>query len=163
MSGTASKIVDANLDPSQVRSVILTEHKHLRGLLAQVVTSAEALLAQSSVAHWEKLREDGRILLGRLCNHIELENRILAPALRDTDSYGPLRARTLIEDHAQQRGQLEATLMLLDDPNQPMEGLAQRLLELVADVRADMAHEERDLLDPELLRDSILTTDTFTG
>jgi hypothetical protein len=150
--------------PSQVRRVILTEHRHLRVMLKALEASAEAVLDDASSGHWLEMRVRARDLLSRMSKHIELENAILAPALRDNDPYyGPVRARNLIEEHAAQQGQLEASAMLLDDRCQSLETLARSLIELVATVRADMEEEERLLLNNDLLSDDIVTTDFYSG
>lgn len=150
--------------PSEVRELILLEHRHLRGMLTKLEAAARALHEDPSIVNWCDARERAFTLLGRIRNHMELENAVLARALRDSDPYyGPVRAQRMIEEHASQAGRLEATVMLLEDRKQSPVALAQSLLELAAWIRDDMEEEERTLLDPKLLTDDIVVTDFYAG
>lgn len=152
---------DEELAPSEVRQRILDEHReireHLRGIdqLARQVMSGDA----SRVRLARKMRE----LHAFLMHHLDLEDAILAPALRDTDAFGPVRAEQLVIHHHEQRGMFAAVIGLADDPDSDAQTLARTILQLAEALRADMAHEDRDLLSPELLRDDPLNVDIFTG
>jgi len=76
--------------------------------------------------------------------------------------FGELREQRLLEHHTEQRKQFEDALAELRVGPPSPQGLARRIRELVADVRLDMAHEDKDLLNPELLRDDPINV-SFTG
>ena len=103
-----------DIAPSMVRKRILTEHKVLRGLLATTETLANRILegdAESGV----RLAWQTRELYQTLLRHMDVEDRILAPALQETDAFGKTRAENLLQDHREQRRQLRQALATLDD------------------------------------------------
>lgn len=146
--------------PSDVRTRILAEHAVLRTLYQRIEASARAVLEDerdSAGALHERCLELHRTLL---C-HIELENAVLAPALRDTDAFGPLRADQLLAEHERQRSVLTAILVPSEDRSD--RDLAGDVLALVGELRIDMAYEEQTLLHPNLLRDDPIALDLEAG
>jgi iron-sulfur cluster repair protein YtfE (RIC family) len=150
------------LTPSQVRKRILQEHEELRGVLISVEATAKRVLGGDREAV-QMLRHLCRALHVALSAHLDLEDAVLAPALRDTDAFGPDRADELLEHHAQQRQILHEVLS--QNPADPAGArrMAEAVLELVAVLRADMDHEDKHLLDPRLLKDDPIVVDGFTG
>lgn len=148
------------LRPSDVRARILSEHGVLRSIYAKTEECARRVLDDDPEAH-APLRERCRELYQTLLRHIELENAILAPALHETDAFGPVRARELLREHRRQR---EVLLDALDsnDARSAAE-LARSICSLIAELVADMAHEERALLHPDLLKDDLVTVDGHSG
>ncbi len=160
-----------NLPPSQVCELMLMGHTNIRMLLDRTDDQAREVLAmfvpraelsaltdrgakQTSVERGvHALRDAARQLYNSLSAHIELENRILAPALKQTDAWGPLRADGLLTCHAEQKLALEGALMELDDLAQPPMALAAHVEQLIQGIRNDLENEENNLLCPELLRD----------
>jgi hypothetical protein len=134
--------------PSEIRELILAQHEELR---------AEYAALDSRV-----LRERCGGLYRMLLRHIAVEDTYLAPALRETDGFGPLRADDLEQEHDRQRRLLRYALSSIDETTAGAT-LTQSIPPLLESLRADMAHEERDLLDPDLLKDDSITTDTCTG
>ncbi|MFT3925184.1 MAG: CBS domain-containing protein [Myxococcales bacterium] len=148
-----------NLPPSQVCELMRTEHTNIRTLLdraddhAQEVLSGNASDQRDVERGVHALRDAARQLYTCLSAHIELENRVLAPALKQTDAWGPMRADGLLSCHAEQKRALEGALMELDDLTQPATALASHVEALIQSIRDDLDNEEETLLSPELLRD----------
>ena len=159
--GSAIQWKAEELAPSEVRQRILAEHHHIRMRCHGIDELAQQVLAgdASRVRLARKMHE----LYDFLMHHLDLEDAILAPALRDTDAFGPVRAEQLVTHHQEQRAMFDAILRLTDEPETDAGTLARTILELTQALFADMAHEDRDLLDPELLRDDPLNVDIFTG
>lgn len=140
------------LRPSQIRARILSEHEVLRSIYAKTEVSARSVLdGEQDVP----LREHCRELYRTLLRHIELENAILAPALYETDAFGPVRAEELLREHGRQRAALLNALES-EDAISEIE-LAQAIRALLSELTLDMAHEERALLHPDLLRDDSIS------
>src|SRR5262245_22562855 len=90
------------LRPSQVRARILREHATLRervealaDLIAQLRAGSTAVLARGLA--------DAQALCCELREHIDFEDALLEPALRETDAWGSVRAERLVRHHAAQR------------------------------------------------------------
>jgi acetoin utilization protein AcuB len=150
--------------PSQVLEVMHTEHVNIAQLLERAEDQAQGVLSGEHYGDREvhALRDAARQLYTGLTAHIELENRVLAPALKETDAWGPLRAEQLIQSHAEQKRVLEGALMELDDLAQPAESLAVHVKAVVELIRQDLAYEEQALLCPELLRDDPIVENAET-
>jgi hypothetical protein len=142
-----------------VRARILAEHAVLRTLYETIEVHARAVL--DGDPEDGPLRERSRELCGTLLRHIELEDAVLAPALRDTDAFGPLRAKQLLAEHDRQRSGLTATLLAIESCHHCE--LAGDMLALIDELRTDMAYEEETLLHPDLLRDDPIVADTEAG
>lgn len=140
------------MKPSDVRARILTEHAEIRAILDRLESVAQALRSgkRARFKDAEALRES---LCAKLFSHIDLEDAILAPALRAADAWGPERAAQLLEHHREQRAELTA-LARVEGLEPAMRG--ERLHRLVEYIRDDMRHEESGLLDPNLLRDDVI-------
>jgi len=151
---------DHGLRPSEVRARILAEHRVIRGLAQTIVQLAGQVLEGDEQAD-APLRERSREMYQTLLRHIELEDTILAPIIRDVDSFGPVRAGQMQTEHERQRKELHDALAALDDSSAM--GLAATTRELVKALLIDMGHEERALLHEDLLRDDLISVDTSTG
>jgi iron-sulfur cluster repair protein YtfE (RIC family) len=136
---------------SQVRQRILREHRTLREHLQRLESEVDALARDNE--RLESVSRMARALLVELEAHTELEDRLLVPALRALDAWGPIRASMLLRHHKEQREQLQSLLAAVDDSQDPIR-VAQITLQLIVDVRADMFHEETVLLSRALLRDA---------
>jgi CBS domain-containing protein len=150
----------ASLRPSHVRARILAEHEVLRQLYANVEELARRVLAEDADAE-EPLRERCRELYQTLLRHMELENTILAPALRETAGFGQVRAQTLLDEHERQRSVLFQALIAVEADSEA--DLARDVCTLINELLVDMAHEEQALLHPDLLSDDPITADAATG
>lgn len=144
--------MEARATPSQVRAAILDDHRWLREFLAEADALARHVLAGDHL-HASRLRERAHAVRERFLRHLELEERHLVPALRDTPGWGEERADLLHREHAAQRQRFDALLRDLRDARRSEVDIAGELRRLVADLLADMAHEEEDLLTRAVLRD----------
>ena len=138
---------EGNVSSDRVRRRILAEHRELRKAIAKVNAADDPY----------KVTLAARALLDRLIDHLDLEDQILEPLLRGIDAWGPERARRLREEHASQRTQV-ATLRtaLATAPTAELATLARLFVD---ELLADMADEERDVLNAELLRDDCITVE----
>lgn len=131
----------------RLRRQILAEHVELRAAIARVATAEEpARLALATSA-----------LCDRLEDHLELEDEVLEPVLRAVDAWGPERARRLRDEHAAQRRRLAQ--LRRDVATAPALALAREVQPFLETLLADMAAEERDVLDPDLLRDDTISVE----
>jgi CBS domain-containing protein len=149
------------LRPSDVRARILAEHDVLRELYARIEALALRVLADESDAEGP-LRERCRELYQALLRHIELENTILVPALRETNAFGPVRAQNLLAEHERQRQVLLDALTAAEATASEAD-VARGVLVLIGELLTDMAHEEQALLHPDLLKDDPIAVDVETG
>jgi iron-sulfur cluster repair protein YtfE (RIC family) len=150
------------MTPSEVRERIRQEHERIRAHVHEVDQLAERAL-QGRADMEATLRDKCTALQRELAAHLDLEDAILAPALRDTPGFGAIRAEQLLAHHVQQRGELAEALHGLNDPGTPLQELAVRIRKLASDLLTDMEHEDRDLLSDALLRDDPINIDEFGG
>lgn len=148
--------------PSEIRKCILEQHQELRDLLANVDALAKRAVAGEAGCAAE-LRQAGRVLLDKLVAHLDLEDRTLVPAVRDTDSWGEERAARLSQEHLEQRELFEYILARLRDAERASILLGRELHAFVEALLADMEHEEQTILDENLLRDDVVAIDVETG
>jgi len=143
------------MEAETIRERILQDHEVIRRHLASVDALARRALAGESGLEPE-LREAGEALRERFLAHLALEDAHLVPALRDSDAWGEERAARVEHEHREQRAQMEQLLTDLRDGRRGGGELAQELLDLVDALIADMEHEERAVLDPDVLRDDVV-------
>ena len=145
--------------PSEVRERVLSDHERLRADFRRIEALARAA-REGALGRFGDLRVEGDALLARLLAHMRWEESYLLPALRNSDSWGAERAARLIKDHRDQRELFRFFHMRLES-TEPWPVLAQRLSDLIALLRDDMAEEERDLLDERVLRDDVVAIDAL--
>jgi hemerythrin-like domain-containing protein len=138
--------------PSQVRQLILEDHVWLRAVLATVDDLAHRV-ADGDRELLGRLRERVADMSQRLMGHLDLEEEVLVPALRDADAWGDERADLLLRKHAGQRERFGELLRSLREARAPLRAVALETRLLVRDVLFDMDHEEHALLSPRVLRD----------
>ena len=148
------------MKPSQVRARILKDHAALRRHLMELEGAIEAMLADS--AELPKVSDLASQLIIELVRHTELEDKILAPALMELDAWGQIRAEQLLLHHQQQRACIVELSDLYHSDARTLE-IARATYGLIADLRADMEHEERDILSADLLRDDVIAVATECG
>jgi hypothetical protein len=96
--------------PSETRAVILTEHSHVQMLLRRTRAAAHAVQLSPAPDHSvEKLHDSARHLVLAIGAHIQLEDRVLAPALARLPGYGHERAAEMVAEHRP----VEQTFLLL--------------------------------------------------
>ena len=140
------------LKPSEVRDRIVSEHADMLERLAALdVTLSELRCGRAS---WQSAVSECHSLYDALIAHIDMEDELLVPALRDIDAWGSVRADMLTQHHVAQRQELRAVLG--DNGESDQRVLATRVGRLIDDLLTDMAHEEREVLARDLLRDDVI-------
>jgi Hemerythrin HHE cation binding domain len=147
--------------PSRVRKRILQEHAALRGKLEEL-SAAVASLASGGTPSTAHALDLAAALYIELRAHIDHEDALLVPVLRDADAWGKVRADQLEQHHAQQRAAFSDT-SLRERKDASVSAVAAWLRNLIEELHADMAHEERELLSVDLLRDDPLGIDVEDG
>jgi len=147
--------------PSEVLTLIKFEHAELRERLALLEAHLIAL-SGGDPAGLALVLEHARGLSARLGEHVDLEDALLAPTLRSADAWGDQRASALIAHHADQRRDIAALLAALTDLTPRHDAwtaveLVCTVRDFAAELERDMRHEESELLDPDLLRDDVIS------
>jgi hypothetical protein len=148
------------MDPSQVRTRIMQDHDTLREHLSELEEACLTMLSDRQ--HAICVRQLAGKLLQALTQHTELEDAILAPALAEIDAWGAVRADQLLTHHQSQRGRIHE-LTSLYATQLDAEDVSRITHSFIAELRADMEHEERDLLHPDLLRDDLTVVGSNSG
>ena len=139
------------------RQTLHGQHLHLRGVIARVreaaleIVGAEETDSTSLRSLISELRDD-------LERHLTTEEALLGPVLERIDAWGPVRLDLLRAEHAHQRAVLSVLRSDRAAAVPPLK-LARRVLGLLDDIIADMDAEDRDLLDPRVLRDDLIQLD----
>src|SRR5262245_47090324 len=102
-----------SLNPSSVRTTILEHHRVLTRKLDYLQQAAYGL-ASEGTASIDCALALGRELCKEFSDHIELEDQLLVPALREADAWGELRAEQVTRQHSEHRRELSA--LAVDDP-----------------------------------------------
>jgi hypothetical protein len=148
---------DTSFDPSGVATRILQDHALLRPLLRETRLLADRVAKGDTVAR-APLRSFALMLYEKLVAHIELENRLLAPVVRDIIGWGPSLHADMMREHARQRERLESDIADLKTGCICGERLATNIDGFVDSLMQDMEAEERHLLlRPDLLAASPLS------
>jgi iron-sulfur cluster repair protein YtfE (RIC family) len=147
--------------PSEVLSRIKYEHAELRERMVLLETHLAAL-SDGEPSGLAQVLEHARGLSARLAEHVDLEDALLAPTLRAADAWGDQRASALIEHHRDQRRDIAALLVALTELSTHHDAwtgveLLCTVRAFAADLERDMRHEECELLDPDLLRDDVVS------
>jgi hypothetical protein len=128
--------------------------------LDELARGANTLRTGGSVALAHVLRLT-RTLCDELIKHIVCERKILVPALRDTDSWGEIRARTLVDRLRARRRELKGLRnSCVNAENETLAGDIDRFIDAR---RSDMAQTERDSLNRDVLRDDVIVIDSHGG
>lgn len=146
--------------PSHVRTRIMQDHESLRQRLSELEDAVSAMLADETKA--SRVSELAHQLLLELARHTELEDAILAPALMEIDAWGQIRANQLLTHHQAQRAQIRELTVLYSMRLLPPD-TARVTISLVNELRADMEHEERDILHADILRDDVIAVAGESG
>ncbi|MBI4510503.1 MAG: hemerythrin domain-containing protein [Deltaproteobacteria bacterium] len=141
------------VDPSEARARLLAQHEELRG----IIDGAEEMTARlvAGKATGDEVRRKLAELDRALHDHNAEEETILEPLLRTVDAWGPVRIEQMLTEHAREHGIFRQTLdEIVASPPSHMAGAIRGL---VADLRRHIEHEERSFLNPELLKDDLVT------
>lgn len=152
------------MEPSEIRNRVLEDHEKLRGELQRLEGLKRAAGQPEASPHDAvALRACTEAFLGRLRRHMAWEERYLLPALREADAWGEERAVRLLDDHREQVRLLDFVIERLHDEARPDALVVRDVGALVAFLLVDMDEEERDLLDPRVLRDDVIAIDLQVG
>jgi hypothetical protein len=139
---------------------VLDQHAELRALLEAGLEQVCLVLA-GSVAASGSLRSLMGLTPRTFVQHLAYEEALILPILADDLPVGPLRMERILEEHARQVAEVEALCAWQEgaDPT----GLATRFGALAQALLADIEHEERDVLTPDVIRDDAVVIDQFGG
>ena len=150
------------MQPSEIRACILEEHSALRAQLGRVQEwTARAERRETRAGY--RFVELARSLLEALLRHLDHEDRVLVPALRDADLWGDLRAERVVEEHREHRREARALLARLAPQGAPDPDAVRAFDRFGEALLEDMAAEERTSLDPRVLRDDVIAIDADSG
>jgi diacylglycerol O-acyltransferase len=135
------------MSTGQIRRRVRAEHDALRRILVTV----EALARRAEGGDVESLpllRKHGLDLHARLCRHLDFEERELLPAIEGQGEWGQELASQVRREHDEQRLLLRYILDRLGDESRPPALIGRDLECFAAELRDDMALEDRDVLWP---------------
>lgn len=140
------------MDPSEIRKTILDEHDEMR---RQLLELGRAL--KQAMTDLNELKSLTKSLLERLTAHTQREDRILVPALREADMWGPARAEQLTRHHVEQRQTLTELLHRLESEDIGADELQTIAQGIIKELRDDMNFEEKNYLRETILRDDVVS------
>ncbi len=147
--------------PEAVRRRILREHERIRSVLDHMEALA-GRVACGDRASASTLRRWTRELAVAVREHLDLEEEILVPAIREVDGFGDARADALLDEHDAQRALLGRVVDDLCGATNDS-ALAVGVMELIRALRDDIVSEEREFLGALLLDDTVVAADAFGG
>lgn len=136
------------MEPSQARALLLAQHQHLRELLTTTNALASRLIAGNAVIG--DLEPALTALRTAFAEHNASEESLLEPILRQDYAWGPARVARMVEEHTAEHASIRELL------SGAAGEVAARMGDLVEDIDAHMAAEERTFLSPGVLRDDVL-------
>jgi hypothetical protein len=144
-----------------VHATVLRQHAELRARLRGLDSAVAPDGSPLSVAYQ-------RISLLRLAMlfeaHLQFEEAELAPRIREIDSWGPAREAAMLAEHVEQRRRIQRACVVAEDPESDGLELAHSVSSLVVNMLEDMAREELQLSELELLdEEGPLSCDQMTG
>ena len=150
---------DTPATADEILERVLADHDVLRGMLVRVGVLARHVL-QGRVRFSDELREQFMMLDRRVREHLELEERILGPALLASDAWGPERLERLHEEHARHREIMTEAWCAGRQGEPNILVFALLAWGFARMLREDMAEEERISLNDRVLGDNPI--DPFT-
>ncbi len=160
MTAATGRNEPERLTAGTARRLVLEQHLTLRRLLMMGLAHVRAGQDDQEPQH-EPLRalvaEVRSVFLQHLCD----EEALVLPILDDDLPLGPVRARALREEHVRQRAELETLCAWPEDGSD--QALALGFGRLAAALLEDIAHEEREILTPDVIRDDCIVIDQCGG
>jgi hypothetical protein len=154
------------MKPSEVRAELLAQHQKLRTKIEE--TRCEAERCASGIEPLRPLK----ICLCELANAMRMHNlreeELLRDILPDVDAWGRARTDTMLDEHVHEHQEIYAALMIFGGSNDAApagaaEPAAAAVLDLVAKIGSHIAHEEQAYLADDVLTESTVPPDSFTG
>jgi hypothetical protein len=153
---------DIPTSPGQVRTRILQENAVVRAHLLKVKSLVPETTAVAPAA-FETLVNAALALVDEMRSHLALEDRVLVPALESADAWGPVRRERVEEEHRRVREELDALAERLRAAREFDREIAMTVEALVDELFTEIGEEEREALDPDTLRDDIITIGQIDG
>lgn len=138
------------VDPESILQRVIAEHDVLRGMIERTEVLAKRVV-QGRVRFAKDLRDQLKVLEGRFLQHIEMEEKVVAPALLAADAWGPARVERMHEEHARQREILTEMWSAGRHGEPNIFVLALASWGFVRMLREDMEEEERVSLNDRVL------------
>jgi DUF438 domain-containing protein len=141
------------------RQLVLEQHLQLRRMLSMGLLQARQSAADGGAQ--EPLRDLVSLIRDVFVQHLADEEALIVPILEEDLPVGPSRVEALREEHDRQRSELE-TLCAWPEEGSDRE-LAARFETLATTLLGDIAHEERELLIPDVIRDDHVVINQLGG
>lgn len=147
-SGFGSRTTVEQISSGEARDDILSQHRALRGLLAEIaeIASRQAQSGDELAA----LRERARVLYQALGAHMTFEEQLLPAALRDVIGWGAVLQQSIEQDHARQRQTLARAIHDLEPNGLAGSALLESMDSFAATLLLDMESEERELMQADV-------------
>jgi hypothetical protein len=142
------------------RRLVLQQHRQLRHLLTMGLAELQGAATEDGPGH-EPLRSLVSLVRDVFVRHLADEEALIVPILEDDLPVGPQRVAALREEHHRQRAELDALCAWPEEASDV--NLALRFDALAKLLLEDIAHEERALLIPEIIRDDHVIVDQSDG
>jgi len=159
MSDGAHRTQHDRQSAETARRLVLEQHIQLRRMLSMGLVQARQSAAGDGGQ--EPLRSLVGLIRDVFVQHLADEEALIVPILEDDLPVGPLRVEALREEHDRQRSELD-TLVAWPEEGSELE-LAARFEALATTLLGDIAHEERELLIPEVIRDDHVVISQLGG
>lgn len=132
------------MQPTAARKLLLAQHERIRSHLAGCTALARQLRAGEPVQAALDAALDG--LRHDFAEHNVTENALIEPLLAASSSYATVLIDRMLEEHVAEHAAFWDLLA------GPAAALAERIPDLVDELDAHMAAEERTFLSPQVLR-----------
>jgi hypothetical protein len=136
------------LSSSAARDAILSRHDGLRCLVTETIHYADDAIKFEEDC--EPLRTHAKELYAAFEEHINLEERFLATALRDVIGWGSVLQAQMEEEREKQRAILASALSALEPNRLSPDGLIKTVRAVADTLLDDLESEERCLLTADL-------------
>lgn len=146
----------------EIRQRVLEDHVALR----EAMEALHGLIRESPAGRPTPsgaLLDAARAFVTRLAVHLEYEDDVLIPALLESTNWGKVNTRDVVRYHSEQHARMARLEPLLRDDGVGLPQFLAALRSVMEMVGEDMAHEERDILVPRMLRDNPVGIDVSDG
>ena len=143
-------------EPRELRRMVCGDHQNLREQITAVVELLDTEHVEGHGDAYARARPMLERFAEQLFAHMALEDTYMVPLLREDFAWGEMRARGVLAHHAEQRRTLNRLVDRLHRAGEAREGLVEDFRSFLTELELDMGEEERALLGPEVLGDSIV-------
>jgi hypothetical protein len=149
------------MDLSDIRKRLIDQHRQIRGHIARL---------QGLTAGTPEGELDFRVALAdlsdELARHNREEERLLSAVVPALDAWGAVRKQLMDEHHARQHAAQLSALRILAEHKPFATSLADSIALVrrgLGEILDHMDREERELLNPDVLRDDVYAVDMNAG